>query len=474
MSSFLGVADSIRAAQTTDDPDEPIPAASILSKAIRRVADRAAPSLVRVYALRGPRMTMPWRLREASKRHDGIAESGLQYSASSLINSPDDQGSGIIIDGEGYILTCSHVVDGANTVFVRTSDGRKIFAEQVWSDPATDLGVIRLKNANNLKSVELGNSDNLAVGDWVVSLASPYDLENSLSAGIVTTTKRWISSSPHPMIQNDAATNPGSSGGALFNLQGEVIGIIVGGFSTASEFQGIGLATPINTAKVVVEQLRTRGHVQRGQFGFDTQSLTPEMASLLESSVDAGLYVKDVQPDSPAGRAGLREGDVITMFDGDRIDRTFDPQSLTADSTPGRKHTISLLREHKTVQFELEMRQSSPQVAATTERAPPPTESFEHYDSVRGLGLSHLELSVIRELELPEDTHGALVTYVAFDSDAYREGIAAGMVIARINDRAVESIGDYQEICKLVNPDKPLLMLLHSNRGKHLVMLSTH
>ncbi len=456
---------------TSLDRSAAILSASSLSNVVREIAEKASPGVVTVYALRGPRMTIPMRIREEIKQQQMLEETNHRHASSTRLISPDDQGSGFIIDRQGYVLTCSHVVENANTVFVRTADGRKFYATEVVCDPISDLAIIKLKGAENLEEVQLGDSDHVVAGDWVISLASPYDLQRSVSAGIVSSTRRWVSNSPHPMIQNDAATNPGSSGGALLNLRGEVVGIIIGGFSSTGKFQGIALATPINTAKEIAEQLKTKGYVQRGYFGFNTQSLTPEMATVLKSSIDNGLYVTDVQMNSPSSRAGLLEGDVITEFDGEPVDQSFDPQSLTADSTPRKKHFISLVRDHKAIQLELEMGQPRSPRATTALADVPPTESFEYFDSLHGLGLSHLEASMIRELELPEDAHGALVTYVAFKSDAYREGVAAGMVIARINERPIMNLSEYQAVSSKLEPDKPLLLLLQSNQGKHLVML---
>jgi serine protease Do len=186
--------------------------ANQLSRVVRELVTEASPSVVTVYALRGPRMTPAWRSREASKQLREHPENPYQPS-SIFVESPDDQGSGIVIDRQGHVLTCNHVVEGANAVFVRTVDGRKIHARRIAGDPLTDLAVVQLSESDNLTPVRFGNSDELCVGDRVVSLASSYDLEQSVSVGTVSSTKRCLSNSPVPMIQNDASTNPGSSGG---------------------------------------------------------------------------------------------------------------------------------------------------------------------------------------------------------------------------------------------------------------------
>lgn len=180
-----------------------LPAANRLSKVIRSAANRVSPGLVTVYALRGPRMTPPWRVREQAKSTRKSKHSQFASAAASSVLSPDDQGSGIVIHHSGFILTCSHIVAGADAVFVRTAEGRKFRSANVWSDPLTDLAVVRIEGADELQEVQLGNSDEVEVGNWVVSVASPYDLERSVSAGIVSATERWLPGIPHPFIQTE-------------------------------------------------------------------------------------------------------------------------------------------------------------------------------------------------------------------------------------------------------------------------------
>ena len=447
--------------------------ANDLPKLVRNVADRVSPGIVTVYALRGPRMTLPMRLREQANHSHQHTTSNFRHTTSTL-DSPDDQGSGVIIDREGWVLTCSHVVENANAVFVRTADGRKLHASEVVCDPVSDLAIIKLKDAADLQEVKFADYDSLSVGDWVISLASPYDLQRSVSAGIISSTQRWVPSSPYPLIQNDACTNPGSSGGALLNLHGEVVGIIEGAITMTGEFQGIGLATPISVAKDVADQLRMNGYVERCRFGFETQPLTPDMAKLLEPSLQAGLYVKDVMPRSPASLAGLCEGDVITEFDGKTVTQSFAPDSINANVATGKSHVMKVLRHHEVIDLEISLKHTSH--TSTTPAMPqsPPTDAFEHYDSPNRLGLSTLKPSMIRELDLPPGSHGPLITHVSYDSEAYREGIAAGMVVARINDQRIENLSQYAEVTKDLEPGKPSLFLLQSNQGTHLVMLETN
>lgn len=481
MSLFLAVATAIpnaaipiaRAAEPTRLASLPnAPHASSLSKEIRAAADRVSPGLVTVYSLRGPRMTAPWRMREEMMNRQVWNDSGFQQASESSILSPDDQGSGVVIDRSGFVLTCHHVIADADAIFVRTADGRKFHTKHVWSDPETDLALVRLDNVANLEPVQLGDSDDLKIGDWVVSVASPYDLDRSISAGIVSATKRWIPGTPHPFIQNAAATNPGSSGGALVNLRGEVVGIIIGGYSATGDFQGIGLALPINMANQIAQELRTGGKAQHGYFGFSTQMLSPEMAKTLELPIHAGLYVKEIDGNSPASRAGLQQGDVVTKFDDTEIDERFDPRLFYKDPMPDKEHTLTLYRDGQTIKVPIEMGTSPKWDAGTSEQTNTRRKvSFEYLDQTLGLGLSTLTDKEARELELPEAAQGALITHVAKGSVAYIEGLAAGMAVVRINEHAISSLDDYEQVRERSDPEDPVLMLVQSNQSKYLVMI---
>ena len=474
----LGISSVARAQQSwittnTEKEEAERLSANQLSRVVRELVTEASPGIVTVYALRGPRMTPAWRLREATKQLRKHPEYSRQHASPSF-ESPDAQGSGLVMDTEGYVLTCNHVVEGANAVFVRTADGRKIHATKVVGDPVTDLAVIQLGDTDQLTPVRFGDSDRLRVGDWVVSLASPYDLERSVSVGIVSSTNRWLSSSPVPMIQNDASTNPGSSGGALLNLRGEVIGIMEGCLSTTGEFQGIGLATPVNVARGIANELKNRGFVQRGHFGFDTQSLSADMATLLGLQADTGIYVKHVYPGSPASVAGLHVGDIVVSFDDADIDHSFDPQTFTADSTPGKRHLFEVVRDGETIQIKAVMRQDQPRIDEPRFAIDAPTDdSYEYFDKNLGIGLADLNEELIQELDLPTDTSGVLITYVAMDSDGYRKGLAAGMVIARVNGRAIANLDEYCDSTSRPRHSNRSLFLLQSNTDTCLVLLNT-
>ncbi len=436
-----------------------------LSAAFRTAADSASKGLVTIYTLRGPRMTEMWRRRIAPQRgHRAMIPSE---------ELRDEQGSGILIDSEGLVLTCNHVVASAEVVFVVLPDGSKYEVVDIRGDPVADVAVLRIEGASDLDEVTMGNSDGLQVGDWVVSLANPYDLKDSVSAGIVSATERWIPGIPHPFVQNDAATNPGSSGGALLNLRGEVVGMITGGFSAAREFQGIGLAIPINTARQVVDELIDPKVSQRGYLGCETQKLTLQIAQLLELPVEGGLYVKDVEEKSPAASGGIRRGDVITHFDGQPIDDTFPPSKLFDDPVPGKSYPTTYFRNGTSVTVDVEMgRRPSREETQSLDYAEHASYVSEYVDDMLGLGLDALTVEMAKQLHFPKRLRGVLITDVASGSPAYKEGVAAGMVVLRVNSHAISSLDDYKDAISHCPKNKALLVLLQSNKGRHLVVLN--
>ncbi|QDS97062.1 trypsin-like peptidase domain-containing protein [Adhaeretor mobilis] len=446
--------------------------AQILSTEFREAADRATPGLVTIYTMRGPHETAEWRRLESrrGKKHPSLQETSPAVSYPNE-SSPDEQGSGIVVNSQGLILTCHHVVAGADVVFVVLPDGRRFEPVEVYADPEADLALLRIEGAGELAPVRLGNSDELEIGDWVVSLGNPYELKRSVSAGIVSAMDRWVPGIPRPMIQNDAATNPGSSGGALLNLDGEVIGIITGGFSSRKEFQGIGLAIPVNQAKEFISSLNNEAPPLQAYLGCQTQKLPPDLAKQLELPVAGGLYVKDVEEGSPASIGGISEGDIITHFDGQPIDESFRPEQLFDQPRPGEKHGFTVLRDGTSIAVEIEMtsyplERTNTQISANVHAET----SCEYFDKSLGLGLATLTQDVARELRIPLDQKGALVTEVAIGSPAYKEGLAAGMVVVRYNRHATVDPKSYEVAVSNEQAGVPVLMLIRSDKGKHLVV----
>ncbi|QDV73753.1 putative periplasmic serine endoprotease DegP-like precursor [Botrimarina mediterranea] len=455
--------------QTAEKKDET--PAQKLSTEFREAAERATPGLVTIYTMRGPHETPEWRSMEARGGTHPSTQKTSGPAAYPDAGSPDEQGSGIIVDSQGLILTCHHVVAAADVVFVVLPDGRRFEPVEVYSDPEADLALLRIEGAGELSAVRLGNSDELEVGDWVVSLGNPYELKRSVSAGIVSAMDRWVPGIPHPMIQNDTATNPGSSGGALLNLDGEVIGIITGAFGSREEFQGIGLAIPVNLVTDFIGSRNNERPPMQAYLGCQTQKLSPEVAKQLELPVAGGLYVKDVEEGSPASKAGLSEGDIITHFDGQPIDEGFRPEQLHDEPKPEEKHAFSVVRGGRSIAMVVKMtgypHERMDTQALAAEHAVTPC---EYFDQALGMGLTTLTQDVARELRIPIDQKGTLITEVAVASPAYKEGLAAGMVVVRYNEHATVDPKLYETAASSAPADRPVLMLVRSSKGNHLVV----
>ena len=259
---------------------------------------------------------------------------------------PNNQslGSGFIVSPDGYILTNAHVVDEAEEIVVRLADKREFRAKVIGADARSDVALIKIE-ASGLPKVALGDPDKLKVGEWVIAIGSPFGFEQSVTAGIVSAKGRSLPDENFvPFIQTDVAINPGNSGGPLFNLRGEVVGMNSQIYSRTGGFMGLSFAIPINVAMDVQQQLRTFGRVQRGRIGVAIQEVTRDLAEGFGLPRAAGALVSAVEPDSPAARAGIEQGDVIVRFDGKVVDKSSDLPRIVAAVRPGAKVEVQVYR----------------------------------------------------------------------------------------------------------------------------------
>ncbi|MGD8339749.1 MAG: trypsin-like peptidase domain-containing protein [Gammaproteobacteria bacterium] len=256
------------------------------------------------------------------------------------------EGSGFIVDAEGYIATNNHVVDGASEVMVRLSSGEELTATVVGTDPRTDLALIKVNNGGELPALELGDSDRARVGDWVLAIGNPFGLGGSATAGIISARGRDIQSGPYDdFLQIDAPINSGNSGGPVFNAAGEVIGINTAIISPTGGNVGIGLAIPSNQARGVIEELRTGGHVDRAWLGVEIQSVDARAIEALQADVDGGAMIGRVVDGGPADRAGLLPGDIVVGFDGQAVDSARVLSRLVGDLDEGDEVEIEIFRD---------------------------------------------------------------------------------------------------------------------------------
>jgi len=363
-------------------------------------------------------------------------------------------GSGVIIDPSGIALTNAHVVEKATEIEVVTLDGSKHKAKVIGSDKKTDLAVLKLDDGKaKFSFARLGDSDKMQVGDWVIAVGSPFGLQATVTAGIVSAKARQLGQGPFDdFLQTDAAINPGNSGGPLVNMQAEVIGIntaIVAGGS------GIGFAIPSNMAKKIYTELASKGRVTRGWLGVSIQPLTSELARSFGSKDTKGVLISDVMPDSPAGKAGLKPGDILLEFDGKKTEAPGDLQRAVGLAAPGTDIKVKVWREgtERTVDVKIgeapDERESQQRGSGSRGGAP----------SVLGMEVRPITPEVARQLNL-KTSEGVIVARVDEGSAAAEAGIQRGDVIREINRQKIRSPGDYERLTHDVKDGDRLTVLL--------------
>jgi serine protease Do len=367
----------------------------------------------------------------------------------------EGQGSGFVIDPNGYIVTNNHVVDHATKIVVTMNDGRKLDATLVGHDPKTDLALIKV-NATDLAHLAFADSDASRVGDWVLAIGNPFGLGGTATAGIISARGRYIQSGPYDdYLQIDAPINFGNSGGPLFNASGQVIGINTAIYSPNGGNIGIGFAIPSNQAKTVLKQLRDNGSVERGWLGVEIQDLDDELAAAVGLAKGKGALVADVVRDGPAAHAGVQAGDVITRFDGHDIDSARALSRTVADVNPSTTAKVTVWRDGKSRELAVKVGEASKgEEVASNGKA-----GEDGADAV-GLTLRGLTDQDRAELGVPADVKGALVVAVEPDSVAADKGLEPGDVITRVNQKPVTSSSAVVAALKEAKKDKSHAMLL--------------
>ena len=357
-------------------------------------------------------------------------------------------GSGFVISQDGYILTNNHVVEDADQIKVKLANGKEYEGKVVGRDPKTDLALVKIERASDLHPLKLGNSEDLKVGSWVVAIGSPFGLEQTVTAGIVSAKGRVIGSGPYDnFIQTDASINPGNSGGPLVNMGGEVVGINT---AIIPNGQGIGFAIPINTAKEIVPQLEEKGHVTRGWMGVSIQGVTPALAKSFDLKEKQGALVAQVVSGGPAEKAGIEQGDVILGFDGKEIAESKDLPRIVASTPVGKTVTVKLLRNGKVVDGQVKVGEMEENVDIS-----------KHPSSHKTLGIvvQNLTPEIAKELGVKRDA-GIVVTQVEPGSPAADAGIQTGDVIQQVNRKPVKNVEDFvQKVERAKDKDSVLLLI---------------
>lgn len=359
-------------------------------------------------------------------------------------------GSGFIIDSEGYIVTNNHVVENADQIKVKLANEKEFDAKIIGRDPKTDLALIKIAAPTDLVPLKMGDSDALKVGTWVVAIGSPFGLEQTVTAGIVSAKGRIIGSGPYDdFIQTDASINPGNSGGPLLNMKGEVVGINT---AIIASGQGIGFAIPINLANGIIAQLKSSGEVTRGWLGVGIQDLTPELAEYYKIKNKKGVLVTHVFEGDPADKGGIKVKDVIIAVDGKPVATARDLSRRIADTAVNKRTAITLFRngKEKTVYIK---------TAKRLEDDSRPKEEIETSDEL-GLKASELTPEMARQLGYEENEKGVIITSVKSGSKGNNAGIRQGDLVKEINHKPVSTLSEYQKQMGKIKKGETINLLL--------------
>lgn len=383
-------------------------------------------------------------------------------------------GSGFVISEDGYIVTNNHVVEKAEEINVIFNDDTKAVAKLVGSDAKTDIAVLKIDVKKKLKFVKFGNSDKSRVGDWVIAIGNPFGLGGSVSAGIISARARDINAGPFDdFIQTDAAINRGNSGGPLFNTDGEVIGVNSAIFSPSGGNVGIGFAVPTTLAEPVIQQLITTGHIKRGWLGVKIQTVTDEIAESIGLKEVKGALVLDVDKDSPADRAGVKTGDVISSFDGKEVGTMRKLPRIVAETPVGKKVpvivwrngqekalvvTIALLDESEDKENKLSKddsgEDSKPSKAELT---------------IAGIGIKSIDKNAITKFKIDKAATGVIIVEIDPKSEAAAKSIRAGDIISAINQTQISSVAEAKQVFDVaINSGRKSILLLLSRGGETL------
>jgi serine protease Do len=461
-----------------------------LSAAFRHAAEVAMPSVVTIHSKKGhvvkhakvnpharhnggenPFKGTPWEGFFNGQDMPGFSGHEMPHSE----QPSEGIGSGVIVDSSGLVLTNNHVVEGADEVLVVLADGREFKAEDVKTDPESDLAVLSVKGAGSLPALPLGDSDDMRIGDWVLAIGNPFKLEQTVSAGIISGKGREISHSR--MLQTDAAINPGNSGGPLVNLEGEVIGINTAIATNNGAFQGVGFVIPSNLAKWVMGQLVKNGSVERAYLGV---ALAPkdeakEVAAILHTKNGEGVLISKVSPNSPAAEAGMQTGDLITEFNGTKVHSPSELRELVERVAIGSHQKLTVIRDGKSMTVDVTAKAMPGDYASSLERSAAPEETAEtppeYEEGNVGLAVSELSADMVKALGMKK-AEGVVITKVEPDSVAAEKGLSEGLVVLKVGNHAVKSVEEFRAALKSESLDKGILMLVRTrNGGNHFVVL---
>ena len=372
-------------------------------------------------------------------------------------------GSGSIISKDGYILTNNHVVGGADRILVRLHDGQEFEAELIGADPPSDIAVIKIP-ANELNPIQMGNSDEMQVGETVIAIGNPFGLTLTVTLGIISAKGRsnvGITDYEN-FIQTDAAINPGNSGGPLINLEGKLIGVNTAIFSKNGGYQGIGFSVPVNMAQIIMQDLIAEGKVSRGWLGVGIQDVTAELAQAFGVKNTKGSLITKVMPSSPAETAGLIKGDIVIRVNQRKVKNSSQLRNYIAEAGAWADVTLEVIREGKTEIIKVTL----DELKSASTSTPLKTQS----SLVLGILVQDLSPDVVKRLGYDPGT-GVVITEVESGSPAAQVGLKAGMVITEVNRQPVRDEREFQNALKNININQGVLLLMVSPQGSQYIII---
>ncbi|MFK8114899.1 MAG: Do family serine endopeptidase [Rubripirellula sp.] len=439
-------------------------AATDLSSAFRNVAEAMRPSVVSISTevdVSSRIQQLPPGLRR--QLPPGFFDEGGSRGGNSRPQQ-QGQGSGVIVRGDGYILTNNHVVEGADTVMVEMSDNRKLEAEVVGTDPETDLAVLKVDSDEPLETVAFGDSDAIRVGDWVLAIGSPFGLDQTVTAGIISGKNRVQGIVDggrgfEDFLQTDAAINPGNSGGPLVNLRGELVGINTAILSRSGASAGIGFAIPVSLARPVLQQIIDTGEVRRGFLGAQVADVTREAIDTLGLKVDSGALIRGLLENQPAANAGLQPGDVIMSVDGKPVTSSTRLVNYIASRPPGASVQMVVNRDGQVMNVQVNLQERTDQAMAMFSAG-----------SVFGAELEPVTPQSAKRYGYADQTSGLIVTSIEDEGIAAEAGLQVGDVIESAGRREVNSVSQLTQVFKEAQRQQvPLRVVVR--RGNQVILL---
>jgi serine protease Do len=458
-----------------ETPTEPPPAVppdvEAFSKAMRAAAARVGPAVVAIGTSQSvDASAMPFGFGDDFlRRFFGVEPQEPQPKPKRQFRQ-QGLGSGVVVSADGYILTSNHVVAGAEEITVRLADDREFDAKVIGNDPPTDIALIKIEAAG-LPVAALGDSDKAEVGDWVLAVGAPLGLQKTVTAGIISATGRANVgiADYEDFIQTDAAINPGNSGGPLVNLRGAVIGINTAIASRSGGYMGIGFAVPSNMARDVMNRLREKGEVVRGWLGVSIQNLSKELADSMGLESAEGILVSEVFEGGPAGKAGVKAGDVIVQYNGKPVKDVTELRTAVAWTEPGKKVDMVVLRggKRETLSVQMERRGDQPQLARGQRGGGPggPAE-------IKDLGIQVADLTPETAQRYGyEEGQGVLIIDVDPAGLAAKAGLQPGMLILQVGGKKVRNVAEFKEALKGIDVARGIPMLVRAGDRQLFVLI---